>query len=125
MTTHRDVKGKDANMDTVEVASIRSVHWNSHLFSGMIKSASRGREFYMNERTGAWLENQQHPDRSPSVVLRRRLLDCFYTHLSSADGFYGNRLITCLRAHIVMNSVEVAEIASVHGKRLRGAGSFT
>lgn len=78
----------DANMDTIDVTSVRSVHGTAHLFSDLIKSAAKSRAFYVNERTGAWLENQQHPDRSPSVVLSRHLLDLYYTHLKSGDGFY-------------------------------------
>lgn len=71
----------DANTDTVEVAPIRSVHGNSHLFSDMIESTARGRGVYVNERTGAWLELQQHSGLTPTVVLQRHLLDFHHTHL--------------------------------------------
>lgn len=78
----------DANMDAIEVSSIRSVHGNSHLFSDLIKSAVNGRPFFVNERTGAWLKNQQQFGSSPAVVLRRHLLTFYYTHLNAGDGFY-------------------------------------
>lgn len=80
--------GIDSSMKTIEVTSIRTVHGNSHLISDLLKAASKDRQFFINERTGAWLENQQYTDRSPSAVLQRHLLEAYYTHLSSSDGFY-------------------------------------
>lgn len=105
----------DANMDTIEVSSVRSVHGTAHLFSDMIKSAIRGREFYVNERTGAWLENQQHTDRSPSVVLSRHLLDAYYTHLNSGDGFYKADVIEDAALKRFAEAAETNEMGNLIG----------
>lgn len=61
-----------------------------HIYSS--RPAVKGREFYVNERTGAWLTNQRHAGQSPSAVLSKHLLPIYFTQCVSKPHRTGGTL---------------------------------
>lgn len=74
------------NQKTVDVASVRTMYGNSHLVEDMEKSLELGRRFYVNERTGVWLENLTAMGiMDPAGVLGRHLSYLYDTQFPNSS----------------------------------------
>lgn len=79
------VVGVDINVNSVDVASVRTMFGNAHLLSDMNEALSLGRRFFTNKRTGAWIEDVTASGQmDPSGDLGRHLIDLYCTRFPEA-----------------------------------------
>lgn len=75
----------NVNVNTIDVASDRTMYGNSHLVSDMNETLELNRQFYVSTRTGAWVEDITASGQlDPSGDLGRHLISLYCTQFPHA-----------------------------------------